>query len=656
MRTQVSLARIAAAAALFFIPVLVYLPSLQGGFLWDDDAFVTENPLIRDPQGWLDFWTTTTAPDYFPLVSTFLWAQWQVWGDWPMGFRTMSLLLHAASTLLAWGVLARLRVPGAYVAALLFGIHPVNVMTVCWITETKNTLPMVFTLVSALLYLRSYDANWRTAPYVTAIVLFVLALLGKTSYVMLPVVLLVLTVYLRGRWRWSDALRTAPFFAASLVLGLVTVFFQYSRSIQNVVIREDDLLSRIQTAAWAVWFYLGKVVFPIGLSFTYPKWIAAEQGLLAWVPLAGLAAAFAGLVLWARRSAAGRGALAGALCYGAMLLPVLGFLNIFFMRYTYVSDHYQYPAILAALAVLVGGVFHYFRLRSPDARWAAPAVGACLCAILSLQTLAHQRHFLNTEVLYRSILARDPKSSFAHANLGAVLRGRGLNDEAERHYEEAIRLDPRSFVALTNLAALRMDQGRTTESLELMREADGIQPDSPGVLRNLGIALLRTGNREAGLAALRRSAELAPLGVRSQFALGDALLQTGDARGAIEPLRTAARLDPQASVAWKRLGDALRASGDADGAAEAYQRVLTIQPRYVDVRVELAEALLDAGRADEAATELARALEIRSGYAPALRLQERLPTAPAAARSPVDTVPRPHEATSPTLDTITPQP
>ena len=220
---------------------------MRAGFIWDDELLLTKLPLMRSSDGLQRIWLTREAPDYWPLTYSTFWIGRRIWGAHPGPYHVVNILLHAASAVVLWRVLKRLKIPGALLAALVFGVHPVTVASVAWISELKNVLSMLLYLLTILAYVRFEDEGnprWSTA----AVLLFAAALLAKTSAVMLPFVLLLLAWWRRGRIGRTDIRRTVPFFAVSLVLGLVTVWFQYGHLAGPEAARPEGLFSRVAAA------------------------------------------------------------------------------------------------------------------------------------------------------------------------------------------------------------------------------------------------------------------------------------------------------------------------------------------------------------------------------------------------------------------------
>ena len=200
---------------LVVIAFLVYMLAVCGGFIWDDVALITENRVIKADDGLYRLWFTTQADDYYPLTGSLWWLEWRLWGNSATGYHVVNVLLHAANAVLVWLILARLKVPGAWLAGCVFAFHPVNAATAAWITEQKNTLSMLFFALAVLSYLQFYqDGRWGW--YACSLGAFLLAELSKAAVVMLPVVLLGCVWWRRRRIALKDVLWSVPFFALSL--------------------------------------------------------------------------------------------------------------------------------------------------------------------------------------------------------------------------------------------------------------------------------------------------------------------------------------------------------------------------------------------------------------------------------------------------------
>src|SRR5213079_2437497 len=177
------------------VTILVYRPAWNGGFLWDDDDYVTNNELLTAPDGLRRIWFSLDSPSqYFPLVYTTFRIEHRLWGLNSTGYHWVNLVLHVANALLVWLVLARLKVPGAWLAGAIFALHPVQVESVAWITERKNVLMGFFFLLSLLSWTGFVEAQprrmWKF--YALVLVFYVLALSAKSTACTLPAALLLI--------------------------------------------------------------------------------------------------------------------------------------------------------------------------------------------------------------------------------------------------------------------------------------------------------------------------------------------------------------------------------------------------------------------------------------------------------------------------------
>jgi len=569
--------RVLGAGAIIGVTIAVYIPAMRSGFVWDDDTFLTENPLIKAPDGLYRFWFTTEAPDYFPLTSSLLWIEWRLWGRNPTGYHVVNVVLHAVGAVLLWTVLVRLRIPGAWWAAMLFAVHPVNVESVAWITERKNVLPMVFYALTLWLFLK-FRADGRHRWYILAVPAFLLALLSKTSVVMLPIVLLGCAAWQdRGPLR-KDLFQSIPFFILAGVLGSVTVWFQYTRAIGEDVVRNDGFMSRLAVAGIAVWFYLYKALLPHELCFVYPRWQIDASNPLSYVPGLLLAALLG--VLWRFRSGWGRAPLFALGYYVVMLFPVLGFFNIYFMRYSLVADHWQYFSIIGIIALLTGVGARVFASRSTGLRVSGIALASGAVGLLGFLTWRQAGIYTDHETLWRDTLRKNPRCAMAHNNLGSLLERRGQFDQATHHYAEAVRIEPNFAEAHNHLGSMRIAQGRIDQAIAHYVEAIRIKPHYADAHNNLGVALSKRGDMGRAFEHYQRALGIRPDHVEAQFNLGVALTGLGRLDQAAVCYGEVLRLDPNHVKAHNNLAMLLAKRDRTTEAIAHYERAITLQPDW----------------------------------------------------------------------------
>ncbi len=510
------------------LAVIAYLPAMHGNFLVDDEDLLTHNALIRASDGLSRTWLTTEAQDYWPISQTSFWIEWRLWGMNPLGYHVTNLLLHIAASLLLYLLLRQLAIPGALPAGLLFALHPVNVEAVAWISQRKTLLAMVFFLLSIMCWLRSrgYD-RW----YILSVLGFLLAMLSKGSAVTLPLILLLLAWW-QNKLDRRLLLRTAAFFAIALVLGLVNVWFQ--KHGKPIVIRDVSMLQRVLGAAAVVWFYLYKALLPIDLIFIYPKWDIAAGKLQWWLPLIGCMALTA--LLWRYRKTWARPWLLAWGYFVLALVPVMGFADVGFMKYTLVADHYQYMAIAAPITLLAVGWQRLHRQAAMPAL--VLAVGTC--ALLGALTRAQCGIYRDEPTINRATLAKNPDCVFALNNRGVELMNEGRLNESIEHLEHALKLDP----------------------------------DSARIEKNLGLALLSAGQADQALPHSRRSVELNDSDPDAHSNLGVVFTALRRWQDAAEQYEQALRLDPQNAAAWANMAVAKAALGNIEESVDCAHRAI----------------------------------------------------------------------------------
>jgi len=601
-----------AAAALVLLTLAAYVPAMQGGFVWDDDAYVTANRTLRSADGLRRIWLEPGAvPQYYPLSFTSLWLEYRLWGPEPTGYHVTNVVLHALAAILVWRVLARLAAPGAWFAAALFALHPVEVESVAWITERKNVLSAVFYLGALLVYLRFALGSRDARAYAAAAALFLAALLSKTVTASLPVAILVLLWWKRGRVERRDLLAALPFLVLGAALGLGTVWMETHHVGARGAPWDLSIVERCLVAGRAVWFYAGKLVWPRQLTFIYPRW-RIDAG--AWgqylFPLAALVVV---AVLFAARSRLGRAALAAALFFGLTLAPALGFVPVYPMRYSFVADHFQYHASLGLLALGAGLGAHHVR----DGRVRA-ALGTLVLLVLGGLTWRQGHVYRDLHTLWSDTIAKNPGATMAHINLGMLHYQEGRPERAVAEYEAALRIDPADAEARDDLGIALAAAGRTEEALAEFAESLRLAPDDPKTHNNLANTLAGQGRTAEALAEYAQAVRLEPRYADAHNNLGTALALAGRTDEAIAEHEEAVRLDPDYVEAHHNLGVLLAERGRPADALVHQLAALRVNPRYAGAHYEAGNVLVALGRTREAIARYRDALALKPDWPDAL--------------------------------------
>jgi Flp pilus assembly protein TadD len=597
--------------ALLAAVILVYQPAWHGGFLWDDEVHLLNNPVLK-PGGLLKAWVPGTYINYWPLTFTAYRLEFDVWGLDPLGFHIVNIVLHAISAILVWRILGHLKAPGAMFAAALFALHPVNVESVAWIAQLKNVLSLLLVLLSVLLYLR-YEERGQRWCFLWSIGVFFLSALAKGMAVTLPVVLLACAWWQRGRIARRDLLHVVPYLLIGVLMAGVEVWSQHLVASGGAPVRSDGLLSRAAIAGCAVWFYLGKLLWPVNLIFVYPRWNIDERNLLSYVP--GVLLVILLALGWWQRRGWGRPVVMLVVCYVALLLPVLGFVNIYFMEYSLVADHWQYAATIVPCAMFAAAAATLGRRW----RWPRPAgYAACSVVLAILASLSWQQShmYADAETLYRTTLAKNPDCWMFHSNLGIVLFESGRVDEAITQYQQASEIKPDYVEAHANLGFALAQRGRFDEAIAHCNEALRIDPNCTEAHNSLGIALAVCGRFDEAIVHFQKALELQPDFANARNNLDLAQSQRKRILKDLAARRESLRSRPEDvallnDTAWLLATNPNASIRNGAEAVELAQRAAQLsEGREPAVLGTLAAAYAEAGRFSEAVETARKALKL----------------------------------------------
>lgn len=576
--------------------LLAYMRVWHAGFIWDDDIYVTQNRLLTAPDGLWRIWFTFDSPSqYFPLTYTTFRLEHALWGFAPMGYHLVNLLLHGVNAVLLWRLLARLQIPGAWLAAAIFALHPVQVESVAWVTELKNVQMGFFFLLSLLAWLRFTEDATRRGWwfYGLSLALYALALFSKTTACTLPAALLAIA-WVRGeRIGWRRTWEIAPYVVLGIGMGMLTVFWErYHQGTQGQIFTMGPI-DRLLIASRGVWFYLAKLFWPDKLTFSYPRWTIPAGDPLAYQWLLALCAL--GWGAWYGRRIVGRSAWVALLFYVATLGPVLGVFMLYTFRYTFVADHYQYLACIGPIVLVCAGLAK-LKERWKTEGWAAPAFSGVLLGVLGTLTWLQCGSYLNAESLWRTTIARNPESWMAHNNLGHLLYINGDTAGGVAEYNVSLAIKPNEE-AYDNMGNALLKQGRIEEAVAQYRLALGVNPADADSYYNIGVVALQVGRYEEAIAQFQAALKLEPIFAKARCDLGDALLSEGHADEAIAQYNQALREDPDCTEAICNLGNNLFRQGRLAEATMEYNAALEIDPACANAHYNLGNVLLAEGQA-----------------------------------------------------------
>ena len=585
--------------------LLAYWRVTTCGFIWDDDDYVTQNPVLRTWGGiWRIWFEPTSLPQYYPLVHTSFWLEYRLWGPWAPGYHLVNVVLHAWSAWLLLRFGRRLALPGALFGALWFAVHPVHVESVAWITERKNVLSLLCYLLAAGRWLRWHDDGGKR-DYAVGSVWFLCALLSKTVTASLPAALLVLLWWRDGRLSRRGLLGALPWFLAGAGLGWFTVHLEATHVGAANAPWQLVGAERLLVAGRACWFYAFSLVWPFATCFNYPRWQLDPSSWLQWAyPVGAVLLVALALVLHRR---IGRGLAATLLLFGGTLVPAIGFFDVYPFRYSFVADHFQYHASLSVLMALAA---FFFRRTRPLGARIVGALAVAWLAAMAVTSMLLIPQYKDFETLWIETLRKNPDSALALSNLGGIATDRRDFEAARDYLQRALDVEPSNAEVRNNLGVIAYLTGDPRAAEGHYRDALKWKPRDPNARNNLAVLMLDDGRKQKGLALAREAVEIDPDYYQGHLTLARALRETGRFGDALRHYEWVLQRTPGAVDARKGAVRCLLGLGKASVAGGNALRLLSSHPDDVEARGLLATALARA--LSGAPVEKVRAMAVRA--------------------------------------------
>lgn len=502
---------LAGVALIVCATLAAYSFSLSGKPLWDDDAHLTA-PALQSLHGlWRIWFELGATQQYYPLLHSAFWFEHRLWGDAVFGYHLTNILLHSFSACLVVFIVRRLGLAGAWMAGLIFALHPVAVESVAWMAEQKNTLSTVFYLSASLTYLR-FDKSRRKIDYLQAIGFFVMALLSKSVTATLPAALLVVFWWQRGRLEWKrDVVPLLPWLGLGVTAGIITSWVERIYIGAQGAGYSLTILERCLLAGRATWFYLSKLIWPANLIFIYPRWTIDADVWWQYLFPAGLLITFVAFLVLARRQ---RGPLAALLFFAGTLFPALGFINVFPFIYSYVADHFQYLAMLGVIVPVASLISIGAAWLGEKVRFLDFATCAMLLLVLGIVTWNQTSMYSDVETLWRRTVTNNPRSFMAYNNLGKVKLDQGWIGEALLYFQVAVMLKPDYAEANNNLGNALRANGRVEEAIVYFRKSTAFRPSVAAFHGDLANTLAEAGHLREAVSQYELALAINPADVR----------------------------------------------------------------------------------------------------------------------------------------------
>ncbi|MCS7072306.1 MAG: tetratricopeptide repeat protein [Anaerolinea sp.] len=611
--------------SLFVLAVALYAntASFDLMYSWDDNRYVTDNPLLRDPsiQGVIAIFTQEYFAAYIPVTILTYWIEWQLWGNWAAGYHIVNILLNAANAVLVFYFIRRLLKKHwvAVLAAVLWIVHPLQVETVAWVSQHKNTVSAFFTLCAFLLHMRSSADDRKKGDLIWAYLAYLAAALSKPAVVGVPVLFVLYDLFwMKMPLRRAVLRNLIPLAIGAFAAVLIVITHDRGGGIKPY--RGNSIVTTAQLMLIVYWDYLVNILWPFDLNnrYWYPPNLIQEAALSMWLGL-GLILATIWFV-WKQPLGRPYSAYAAAWVW-LFLLPVSNIVPINIER----ADRYMYfPLIIVFAGVALGieRIWNWAGRRIQAARergetgddhqmirYATLAILGVVIGMWALATVDRSWVWRDEGALWSDHLIDYPFSETGLLNLGVFYFNEQRYEEAEETFRTMLNeYYPNHWKANRFMGHVMMNTGRAAEAVNYYAAAAQVAPEEPSNFYYLAQALYETRNYGAAVERYRNAYSADPnLPVQGLLNMGQAALQIGDYRTALEAYATAeARIGSSNPTVQAQIASSQCAAqaelGDLEGALVNCQESIQLDPTNGMYFGRLAHVLMQAGRPADALT------------------------------------------------------
>jgi tetratricopeptide (TPR) repeat protein len=534
-------------AALLLLTLVVFYSSLQNGFTnWDDDVYVTQNPVVQELSGEnvAAMFGEFQAGLYQPITMLSLALDWETGAGSPFVFHLTNLLLHLLNTLLVFVVIRRLfsvnRI--ALIAAVLFGVHTLHVESVVWVTERKDVLYALFYLLAIWQYV-SYAQGKKMKNYSIALVLFTLALMTKGMAVALAPSLLLIDFSLQRKGELKRVLiEKIPFFALAIFFGYLAIQGQ-SQSGAHDVTQNQGLVRQGAFAGYALWTYFGKLLAPINLSAIYSYPAAVGTGLGIYWIFPALSLGVLGVLLWLRKK---QRILFFGLAF--FLVNIVLVLQVLPVGVGFMSDRFAYVSSIG-IFVMLGFAFHHFYEKKQAIRGVLVALGLGYILFLSVLTFQRSKIWENSFTLWDDAIQKDDSQFLPYSNRGLFLMENGDPQAALHDFSTSLQLDQSHAKTWYNRGTAYASMSDFQAAITDFSHAIQLYPEYADAFANRGLMKASLGLDNQAIKDYNQALEFNPIQINALTNRGTAYYYTKQFDKAMVDLNKAIALNPFESLA-----------------------------------------------------------------------------------------------------------